>query len=276
MKITLVQSAGALHDIKVNFLKARMRINNVDSDMFIFPEMFCSGYVLDKNDMHLAKLHDKVISQISELSVNRGSAVICGSPMEIDGKVFNSALLIDGEQIHRYDKMILKDFEDFDESKVFATGNEPMIIDHDGLLIGMMVGEDVYSPQLFRFYAENDVDMIVCIAAFTAPEMDKAEPVVLASAMEYAMPIMLCNMTGSDPGKTMVGRSKFIGSDGTVMESCSEGSDLREIRIDIDSMKQATRSRKLAPMVDLKDCQKVESHSGEGANPVPKCPITGK
>ena len=37
MKITLVQSRGLVNDPKVNFFKARMRINNVDSEIFIFP-----------------------------------------------------------------------------------------------------------------------------------------------------------------------------------------------------------------------------------------------
>ena len=47
MKITLVQSRGVVGDTKVNYFKAKMRISNVESDIFVFPEMYMSGYVKD-------------------------------------------------------------------------------------------------------------------------------------------------------------------------------------------------------------------------------------
>ena len=80
MKITLVQSRGLVNDPTVNFFKARMRINNVDADMFILPEMFCSGYVSDENTMRLKDLDDKIVNKLAELSVQRGCAIICGCP----------------------------------------------------------------------------------------------------------------------------------------------------------------------------------------------------
>ena len=42
MKITLVQSRGVVGDTKVNYFKAKMRISNVESDIFVFPEMYMS------------------------------------------------------------------------------------------------------------------------------------------------------------------------------------------------------------------------------------------
>ena len=50
MRITLVQSRGLMNDPTVNFFKARMRINNVESDIFVLPEMFCSGYTGKKEE----------------------------------------------------------------------------------------------------------------------------------------------------------------------------------------------------------------------------------
>ena len=75
--------------------------------------------------------------------------------------------------------MILSDDGAFDETKVFKTGNQPMIIDHMGLNIGVSVGYDLLSPELYKYYAENDVDLLICIAAFNEKQMDRFDKIFL-------------------------------------------------------------------------------------------------
>ena len=99
MKITLVQSRGLVNDPTVNFFKARMRINNVDADMFILPEMFCSGYISEEKTMRLGELDDKIVNKLSELSVQRGCAIITGCPRKEGDDLYNCALLINGKEI---------------------------------------------------------------------------------------------------------------------------------------------------------------------------------
>jgi NAD+ synthase (glutamine-hydrolysing) len=265
-----------LRDPTVNFFKARMRINNVDSDMFILPEMFCSGYTNDMEAMKIDLLDEKIVSKLSELSVNRGCAIICGCPRKEDDKIFDCALLIDGKNVTPYKKMILGKDGAFDETKTFTAGNQPMIIDHMGVKIGMSVGDDLLSPELFKFYAENDVDIIVCISAFNEAQMSRFDKIVVSRAAENSLPVILCNMVGPDCGQNLVGRSKYIGADGSIIESCTESSDVREINVDEESLKKAKCARVLLPDLTFGECIKCTSSSGEGANPIPKCPITGR
>jgi predicted amidohydrolase len=96
MKITLVQSRGLVNDPKVNFFKARMRINNVDSEIFVFPEMFCTGYVSQRQDMQLQVLENAILKDLAKLSDNKGSTIICGCPVAEGDDIYDTALIIDG------------------------------------------------------------------------------------------------------------------------------------------------------------------------------------
>ena len=276
MKITLVQSRGLVNDPTVNFFKARMRINNVDADMFVLPEMFCSGYISDEKTMRLGELDSKIVSKLSELSVNRGCAIICGCPIKEDDKLYDCALLINGKEITPYKKMILSDDGAFDETKVFTSGNQPMIVDHMGLNIGISIGYDLLSPELYKYYAENDVDLLICISAFNEKQMDRFDKIVKSRAAENCLPVILCNMVGPDCGQNLIGRSKFIGPDGSIIEGCTESSDVRVLNIDVDMLKESKKNRKVLPDLVFGECIRCKSESGEGANPNAKCPVTGR
>ncbi len=275
MKITLVQSRGLMQDPTVNFYKARMRINNVESDIFVFPEMFCSGYTGKPDEMNIKVLDDKIIKKLSELSVNRGCAIIVGCPREVDDGVHDCALLITGKEITQYSKMILSDDGAFDETKYFKAGNQPMIIDHMGLNIGVAIGYDLLSFELFKYYAENDVDIIVCISAFNEEQMNKFDKIVMSRSAENFMPVILCNMVGPDCGQNLIGRSKFIGPDGCVIEGCTESSDVRVLNVDVDMLKEAKKKRVLLPDIRFGECIKAKSVSGNGENKK-TCAYTGE
>ncbi len=274
MKITLVQSRGLMNDPTVNFFKARMRINNVESDIFVLPEMFCSGYTGKPNEMAVDTLDAKIVSKLSELSVNRGCAIIVGCPRLIDGKYYDCALHISGKNISTYRKMILSSDGAFDENEYFATGNQPMIINHMGTKIGISVGYDLLSTELYKYYAEHDVDLLICISAFTEEQMNRFDSIVKSRAAENSLPVILCNMVGPDCGKNLIGRSKFIGPDGNVIEGCTESSDVRVLDVDVDMLKEAKKNRIILPDLVFGECICVDSESGNGEN-AKTCPYTG-
>ena len=274
MKITLVQSRGLVNDPTVNFFKARMRINNVDADLFVLPEMFCSGYVDTEEKMRINELDNKIVQKLSELSVQRGCAIICGCPIKEGDDIYNCALLINRKEITPYKKMVLSDDGAFDETKTFKTGDQPMIVDHMGLNIGISVGYDLLSPELYKYYAENDVDLLICISAFNEKQMDRFDKIVKSRAAENSLPVILCNMVGPDCGQNLIGRSKFIGPDGSVIEGCTESSDVRVLDVDVDMLKESKKNRKILPDLKFGECIRVKSESGNGTG-APKCAFFG-
>lgn len=275
MKITLVQSRGLMQDPTVNYFKARMRVNNIDSDMFIFPEMFCSGYSGDEEILKIGDLKTKILDRLSTLSDFRGSAIIAGCPVKEGDKIYNAAYLIDADKQYVYKKMKLTSEGPFDETKVFTPGNQPMIVNHQGVKIGMSIGDDLLMHSLFNFYGQQGCDIIVCISAYTDKQIDKFEKIVMCRAAENNIPIILCNMVGNDCGVKMAGRSKYIDADGNIAESCTDSSDVRTITIDEEQLNEIRARRKPITDVEFGECLKYDSHSHEGRDPSEVCTITG-
>ncbi len=273
MKITLVQSRGIINDPKVNFFKARMRINNVDSEIFIFPELFCSGYTNDQELMRIDSLQSTIVNDISTLSDNKGCTVICGCPRKIDDSIYDSAIVIDGKEFAYYDKINLYKNGLFDETELFKAGSKPLIVEREGLKMGIVLGHDLYVHNLCRYYAENGADMIISMSSLLPKDIDAYLKVAQAMAIQYGIPIMICNMTGNDCGEEMGGKSAFIDVDGTFLEQCTSGSDVREIRIDIDEFKAKTAKRFISSEVTISDGETWVIKNLEADPNGPLCPF---
>lgn len=272
MKITFVQSRGLVNDPIANFYKARMRINNVDSDIFVFPEMFCSGYISDEKHMHINNLKKLIYDNVQDLCKVKGCSVIIGSPTERDGKKFDSALLINPEGTTVYDKVVLCSDGAFDETAFFTAGNRPVVIDHDGVRIGLMVGDDLLSTELMAAYMDEDVHIIVDIAAMDAGQMDRLEKIAASKAAQNHVPIIVCNMIGDDCGHMLCGRSMMMSSDGTAVEKCTDGSDVREIRLNPDELNANISKRVRTRNIKLEKCETVKSGTSEPDTSIKSCP----
>ena len=276
MKITLVQSRGLVNDPQVNFFKARMRINNVESEIFVFPEMFASGYISNEDDMKLDMLQSKLIDNIAKLSDNKGSTIILGCPRKVDGRICDSALILDGKEESWYDKINLnKKGGVFDETAVFSPGKTPMIVTRQGLNMGIAVGHDLFMSELVEYYSKNGADMIICISALLPEEITEFIMVAQSAAIRFSIPIMVCNMTGPDCGKELGGKSVFIDEKGTLVETCTAGSDVREIRIDVKALNGNTAARIFPTKMEFSGCDRVEIKCTEADPNGPFCPFSG-
>ena len=90
---------------------------------------------------------------------------------------------------------------------------------------------------------------------------------------------------GSNPRSVLFGVYCFLkklgctwvrpGTDGEYIESCTAGSDVREIRLDPEEMKAQTEARKIVPKFQLSECIKVEMETLEADPNAPSCPLFG-
>jgi Predicted amidohydrolase len=241
MKITISQSRGQIDDPQANISKAKMVISNVEADLFIFPEMFMCGYVKVKEKMFFKILEGRTIDKMKELSAKKGCAMVFGIPVQDDGKIYNTAMFLNGEDKGVYKKIHLD--PDLNEDKLFTPGSEPLCFEYKGLKFGLAISNDLYYPELFRSYAEKDVDIVICISAASDNRMKGYDKLLAARALENSLNIIFVNMVGPDPGEMMVGRSKWIGSDGNVIEGCTESSDVRVLRINDSDIKAGERKK---------------------------------
>ena len=240
MRIAIAQVRGQMDDPPANASKAKMLLNNTDVDLLIFPELFATGY-----DKECGKFADNMetLFMAKVIKNMNGRSVLFGRPVRDNGKLYDCAVLSDGANEQIYKKIHLDVNEKFSEKDVFAAGNEPKIFEFKGLRIGMAIGNDVMFNELFRWYASKNTDMVICISAVSKAVLEKYEKVLPARCVENSMEMIFVNMVGPDPGFTMGGGSKYISSDGSVIENCPDSSDVRIIKLDEEKIKASKERR---------------------------------
>jgi predicted amidohydrolase len=243
MRITISQSRGQIDDVKANYAKMKMVVGNVDADIFVFPEMFLSGYVGKKEQFRTDQIESVFMERFIEYSKKRECMIICGGPLAEDGKVYNAAFLINGDDVKHYRKMHLRSDTLVREKELYAAGDRPFFTDRNGLRFGLAISHDLFFPELFRYYASNDVDIVICISAVPERIMNDYEKLIAARAVENSMNIIFVNMVGDDPGERMIGRSRWVSHKGEVVEGCTESSDVRQLRIDEEEVRNAKKGR---------------------------------
>jgi len=192
------------------------------------------GYVKTKEKMHLSATEGRELSMIKEFAAKKGCAVICGGPRSDNEKIYNCAYFISGNDAVTYSKVHLSSFGPVDENELYTAGDEPKIIEHKGMRFGLCISHDIYFPEMFRWYANNGADLIICISAVPEEVRQKYGKMLPARAVENSIPIVFVNMVGSESGTKMAGGSMFITPDGEIEETFGDSSDVRTLRIGDD------------------------------------------
>src|SRR3546814_1369778 len=81
-----------------------------------------------------------------------------------DGKVYNASVLLDGGKVAavRY-KWDLPNYGVFDEKRVFASGPMPGPINFRGVRLGVMVCEDMWTPDVTECLEESGAELLIVL-----------------------------------------------------------------------------------------------------------------
>lgn len=165
-----------------------------------------------------------------------------------DSKYRNSLLVYNrrGENIARYDKIHLFDVtlpennKSFSESDIIEPGGEAVVVEIDGIKLGLAICYDLRFPELFRLLLNKGAEVIVLPAAFTA-ETGKAHwhALLKARAIEN-----LCFIAASAQGGFHVngcetfGHSMIVDPWGKVLDEISSGSGFAIADLNLQQQQQ--------------------------------------
>ena len=161
-KFLLVQNKVILKNKEKNFQNVESLLNGIsDADFIILPELFAIGWDI-KNFPAIAKEENgETISFLKNLAKKYNSNIIGGSFLRTDekGRIKNSCPIINrnGELISYYDKIHL--FQD--EKKYVSKGEKPLLIELEGMKLGLSICYDIRFPELFREYLKGKADILI-------------------------------------------------------------------------------------------------------------------
>ena len=219
LKILAVQISSVAGDKFANFKKVRKLVDeNIDSDvdLIVLPEVWTCGWACDKFKASADLISDsETIRFLSEIAKKYSVNIAGGSfiSKKEDGKYYNTCPFLNrkGELVAIYDKMHLYSYYGCDEGKYVTCGKNPVIINVDGIKIGLSICYDIRFPELYREYRKAGVDLFLNCAAWSVTKPVPWEVLTKARAVENQTYMVALTQSGALPdGDYNIGHSRII------------------------------------------------------------------
>lgn len=210
------------------------------SSLVVFPELFSTGYVLNKAKDHADELSKGMFAEISKMA-SKGNIAITGSIMEKRGlEVANSMPFFapNGRMLGVYRKMHL--FRLFDEDQYLAPGQSPLVLDLPWGTTGMAICYDLRFPEIFRRYAVKEhAKMVIICAEWPLVRIEHWRALLIARAIENQCYIVACNAAGDTGDTIMGGHSMIIDPWGKIVVEAGESPQVITADIELDEVANA-------------------------------------
>ncbi|RJP70029.1 MAG: carbon-nitrogen family hydrolase [Ignavibacteriales bacterium] len=224
MKIGLVQYNPEWESKETNKLKLLKLISalNEEVSLLIFPEMTLTGFTM-QSSLFAEEYEGESFNFFKEIAKENNCDVIAGIIVKSEEKYFNSSVHIDnsGKTVIRYDK--IHPFSPSGEDKHYSAGKQAVITEMNDVKTGLSVCYDLRFPELFRFYANEKVDLIVAIANWPVSRIEHWRTLLKARAIENQCYVAGVNRVGTDPSHQYNGYSSIYDPMGkNIAESFNE------------------------------------------------------
>jgi len=239
MKISLIQMDVAKGDTERNYTKVSELVREAathDGDVIVLPEMWNTGYALERIQDISDPEGRRTVALMSELSRKHKVNIIAGSIACRHGEdVFNTMMIFNrhGDKVAEYSKIHL--FRLMDEHKYLQPGSRPCTFELEGVTFGAIICYDLRFPELSRLLALNGAEVLVVPAQWPYPRLAHWKTLLEARAIENQFFVAACNRVGVDPDKTeFFGYSRVIDPWGEVIgEIKDEKEGILTVEIDL-------------------------------------------
>ena len=212
MRIALCQIPTVTGGVKDN-MESILGCIDGSADMYVFPELYLSGYMCQTPDMVAV---DAALGELRDIASEEGICIIVGAPEYDGGNVYNCAYVIT-DTVERYRKIHLPDFGVFSERSRFVPGSEPFVFDFMGKRFGLCICYDIFFPELMKTYALDGADVNICISASPVTSRTAFERTVPARAVEDTTYVVFVNNIGMYDGMEFFGGSRILDPTGELL-----------------------------------------------------------
>ena len=226
IKVLAVQMESVIGDKFKNFEKILELVDkNIDSDtdLVILPELWTVGWACDEFPNSAEDLETGETSEfLSDLAVKYNVNILGGSFVQKkDGKLYNTCPVInrEGEIIATYDKNHLFSYYDDSENTYITEGNNPVMVDIEGIKTGLTICYDIRFPEIYRAYRKAGADILVNMAAWPLSRKIHWDSLTCARAVENQTYMVALTQTGTLPtGAKNLGHSMIYDYSGNILD----------------------------------------------------------
>lgn len=230
-KITIlaVQMESAIGDKYRNYQKISELIDeNItpEVNVIILPELWTIGWACDEFPKTAEFLEEsetvKFLGQIAKkYNVNiLGGSFVSKQGGKYKNKLYNTCPVINrrGELIGIYNKNHLFSYYDDCENKYITEGENPVMVELDGVKFGLTICYDIRFPEIYRAYRKSGADVLVNMAAWPLSRKIHWDSLTCARAVENQTYMVALTQTGTLPtGAKNLGHSMIYDYSGNIL-----------------------------------------------------------
>lgn len=187
---------------------------------------------------------------VRDLARRAGVVVVAGMFVPADdGRVTNTLLATGPGVDAHYDKIHLYDAFGFAESTTVAPGREPVVIEVDGVMVGLTLCYDIRFPELYVELAERGAEVITAHASWGTGPGKLDQWTLLARARAIDTNSIVAAVGQAYPGDeiaalgpTGVGGSVVASALGEVLASAGTDPQLLVCDVDLDAARKARKT----------------------------------
>ena len=201
LRVAIAQFNAHVGDLAGNarrILALAERARAGGADLLLTPELALSGYppedLLMRPDFYRA-----CAAQLDRLAREAALPLLVGHPEESYGKRYNAAsLLSDGRVTATYHKRRLPNYEVFDEERYFASGDEPCVVDLNGVRCGLAICADVWESGAAESAALAGAELMLTLNAspFHMNKQARRYEVLRDRVAATGKPVIYANLVG--------------------------------------------------------------------------------
>lgn len=268
IRVALAQINTRVGDLEGNLAKALAmysRAREMGAQVILFPEQTFAGY--PAKDL---LTREGFIRQNAEV-VERFAAATAGGPVAVVGyperhsdpghRLYNTAAVCRGGIVSdRYRKWLLPTYDVFDEDRYFDEGRDPLVIEVDGVRLGVTVCEDIWNDELYwshRLYERNPISaakaagaqilLNISASPFTLAKRKVRQAMMASAARTHGLPIAQVNLVGGNDDLVFDGVSMAFDAEGNRI---AEARDFEEDLLFVDMAAGRQRVEEDAPEIE--------------------------
>ncbi|WP_317933008.1 NAD+ synthase [Halioxenophilus sp. WMMB6] len=198
---------------------ARQAQQEHQADVVLFPELTLTGYPPEDLLLRpsLQKRIDAAMSEIAEAALP--VTLVVGYPRVVSGRVFNMAGVFQGGQlIAEYAKQCLPNYQVFDEKRYFVAGDQPCVVDIQGVPTAITICEDIWLAEPTEQARNHGAKLMLNLNAspFSGQKYEQRRQLLSNRARQGAMPIVYTNLVGGQDELVFDGGSFVVDAAGTI------------------------------------------------------------
>lgn len=225
IKISALQMCSTIGDINQNCKKINTIISNEldnDSDILVLPEVWTVGWSCHNFRKCAEDVEHSIAIDFLKNTAQKYNINILGGSMILKrgNEYYNSCPVINrkGELIAIYDKNHLFSYYGCNEGDYVKCGKNPVMVNLDGINIGLTICFDIRFPEIYRAYRKAGADLLVNMAAWGIKKPIPWEMMTKSRAIENQTYMVALTQFGPlEDGDYNIGHSRIIDYNGNVI-----------------------------------------------------------